>query len=76
MFTPTRFNGALFVFFVIIYRLRIIAWTLLFELVEERDRVAKSWVNEVLDVSLVVWEHLLVQLPAVERINEQLQCTF
>ena len=32
--------------------------------------VAKSWVNEVHDVSLVVWEHLLVQLPAIERVNE------
>ena len=40
---------------------------------EERadlDGVAKSWVNEVHDVSLVVWEHLLVQLPAIERVNE------
>jgi hypothetical protein len=34
------------------------------------DGVAKSWVNEVHDVSLVVWEHLLVQLPAIERVNE------
>jgi hypothetical protein len=34
------------------------------------DGVAKSWVSEVHDVSLVVWEHLLVQLPAIERVNE------
>lgn len=29
-------------------------------------RVAKSWVNKVFDMSLVVWEEMFVKLPAVE----------
>ena len=37
--------------------------------------VAKSWVNEVFDMSLVIWEHLFVKLPAVERKDEQFQST-
>jgi hypothetical protein len=35
--------------------------------------VAKLWVNEVFDVSLVVGKQLLVQLPTIESKDKQLQ---
>jgi len=38
-----------------------------------RGGVAKLWVNEVFDVSLVVGKQLLVQLPTIESKDKQLQ---
>ena len=40
-----------------------------------KDRVANLRVNEIFDVGLIIWELLLVKLPAVERKHEQLQGT-